>query len=151
MARWTKEEESLLINYLDKYGSVEELPLASLTDKLGRTVDAIRRKASRLVEASNDSHEWTSTERKEAFSLYLEEKSVAEIRESLSHISLDHIEQELKRLRNAWTQHMRAYAEERGLPTAKHFKLETIGFYIENRLTEKDFIRKVLHGKIKNG
>lgn len=151
MARWTKEEESLLINYLEKYGSVDELPLASLTTKFGRTVEAIRRKAARLVEAFNNSHEWTQAERKEAFELYLQEKSLAEIKESLSHISLEQIEQELKRLRNAWSQHMRAYAEERGLPAAKHFKLDTIGFYIENRNTDKDFIRKVLHNRIKNG
>jgi hypothetical protein len=151
MARWTKEQETLLINYLDKYGGVDELPIVSLVDKLDRTTDAIRRKAARLVKTSNDAYEWTSGERKEAFSLYLQEKSLAEIKESLPHISLEHIERELKRLREAWSQHMRAYAEERGLVTAKHFKLDTIGFYIENRLTEKDFIRKVLHGKIKNG
>lgn len=99
----------------------------------------------------NDKYEWTASERQKAFTLYLEGKSVAEIRASLPEISLDEIEQELKRLRNAWSKRMQAYAEERGLPVAKHFKLDTIDFFIQNKDTDKDFIKKVLHGKLKNG
>lgn len=149
MSKWTNEEKELLIKYLERY-PISDLPFSILEPKLRRSKDAIKRKALRLMEES-DKYEWTASERQKAFTLYLEGKSFSEIKASLPEISLDEIEQELKRLRNAWTKRMQAYAEERNLPVAKHFKLDTIDFFIQNKDTDKDFIKKVLHGKLKNG
>lgn len=156
MIKWTKEEENFVLEHLKKYKTVAELPLIAMGEIMGRTPTSIRRKALRLNESKKPpSYEWSKEESKEAFTLYLQELSLADILEKLhedgSQASIEELEEELKRLREAWSIHMRAYAEERNLPIAKRFKLETIGFYINNRFTEKDFIRKVLHGKIKNG
>lgn len=151
--RWTTEEENFVIEQLKKYKAVDQLPLIAMSQSMGRTSDSIRKKAGRLYGTEN--YGWDTEESKEAFLLYLKELPIAGILKRLheqgSEATLDQLELELKRLREAWSKHIRGYAEERGLAVAKHFKLDTIGFYIENRLTTKDFIRKVLHGKIKNG
>ena len=155
--RWTKDEEAFVLEELKKWKVVALLPLISMSQELGRTPDSIRRKAERLCASKPLKYNWDKDASKDAFLFYLDGKSTAEILYKLEEDyegespTLDQLEQELKRLRDAWDKHIRTYAEERGLPTAKHFKLDTIKFYIENRLTTKDFIRKVLHGKIKNG
>lgn len=151
--RWTAEEENFVIEQLRKYKTVDQLPLVAMSQSMGRTPDSIRKKAGRVH--ITESYIWDQEESKEAFLLYLKELPLATILAELhrqgSEATLDQLELELKRLREAWSKHIRGYAEERGLAVAKHFKLDTIGFYIENRLTDKDFVRKVLHGKIKNG
>ena len=153
--KWTKEEENFVLAQLKVYKSVADLPLASMSQKMGRTSDSIRKKAGRLHQAKDSIYIWDKEESQEAFLLYLQELPLAEILKQLhdqgSTATLDQLEIELKRMREAWSKHIRTYAEERQLPTAKHFKLNTIKFYIENRLTASDFVRKVLHGKIKNG
>jgi hypothetical protein len=157
MARWTKDEENFVLEHLKKYTSVGELPLIAMGRTMGRTPASIGRKATRLLLLSKNTHtyEWSREESKEAFTLYLQELSLVDTLEELhrqgSEATLDQLEQELKRLRDAWSNHIMAYAEERKLPVAKRFTLETISFYITNRLTDKDFLRKVLYGKIKNG
>lgn len=153
--RWTKEEENFVLEQLKKYKSVGDLPLISMSKTMDRTPDSIKRKAKRLYETRKSNYSWDQEESKEGFLLYLKELPTAQILEQIqeqgSKATLEQLEQELKRLREAWSNHIKIYAEERGLPVAKYFKLDTISFYIENRLTEKDFVRKALHGKIKNG
>lgn len=155
--KWTEQEEKLVLDYLNTYKFVSELPLVAMSEKLKRTSDSIKRKATRLKEANKPRYIWDKDESKEAFLLYLQGLPAASILEKLQNMyeapypTLDQIDNEVKSLREDWSKHIGAYAEGRGLPVAKQFKLDTISFYIENRLTDKDFIRKVLHGKIKNG
>ena len=153
--RWSKDEEAYLLSMIKTYRNIADLPLVTISQKLERTTDSIRRKAIRLKEMSAFLYEWDKEESKEAFLLYLEELSLAEILKRLheqgSAASLKNLEEELKRLKEAWSEHIRKYAEERQLPTAKHFKPDTLKFYIENRTTDSDFIRKALHKRIKNG
>lgn len=153
--RWTKEEETFVLEELKKCKVITMLPLISMSQQLGRTADSIRRKAERLCVTKASEYSWDKEESKEAFLLYVNGLPTAEILTQLheqgSVATVEQLELELKRLRDAWDKHIRTYAEERNLPTAKRFSLDTIKFYIDNRLTDKDFIRKVLHGKIKNG
>lgn len=153
--KWTKEEEGFVISKLNAYKTVENLPLISMSEYMGRTPDSIRKKAGRLYGTTKTEYFWDLDESKEAFLLYLQGLSLAEVLKQLheqgSTADLDQLEIELKRMREAWSKYIRNYAEERGLAVAKQLSLDTIKFYIENRLTDKDFIRKVLHGKIKNG
>lgn len=149
--RWTKEEEQLLDKYIDEYKSLEELPLVHLASRLNRTEDAIRRKAIRLVDAYNDSHQWTSKERRIAFELYVVGESYARIQESLPEVSMENIETELKRLRKIYEVQIKTYAEERGLKTTKNISLAQINLFIKTKDTTSEFIRKGLHSRIKNG
>lgn len=155
--KWTVEEERFVLEQLNIYKAVSELPLVSMGQKLGRSPDSVRKKAGRLYESKKSGYKWDKDESKDAFLLYLEGIPLATIIEKLQDMyedcypTLDQLEKELKRVREAWSKHIRSYAEGRQLPVAKHFSLDTIKFYISNYGTDKDFVRKVLHGKIKNG
>jgi hypothetical protein len=149
--KWTKDEEKLLHAYIDKYESVEELPLTHLSERLNRTTDAVLRKAKRLVEAYNSAHQWINKERKIAFDLYVAGESYARIQESLPEVSIDAIETEMARLRKLAEGQLRAYAEERGLQTTKNISLGQLEFFLKNRETTSEFVRKGLHSRIKNG
>lgn len=155
MKRWTKEDENYVLKLLEIHKNAADLPLISMSQKLNRTPESIKRKAVRLKEAQKSVYTWDKEERKEAFDLYLEELSMAEILEKLheqgSQASMKNLEEELDRLREVCSQQIRRYAEERQLPVAKRFKLDTIKFFIDNRETTSDFTRKALHSRIKNG
>jgi len=149
--KWTKEQENELNGYIDRYEDVDSLPLVHLADKFGRTTDAVLRKAKRLVEAYNSVHQWINKERKIAFDLYVAGESYARIQESLPEVSMDAIEKEMKRLRKLAEAQLRAYAEERGLQTTKNISLGQLEFFLKNRETTSEFVRKGLHSRIKNG
>ena len=153
--RWTQEEEDYVLSVLKKYKSVSQLPLVAMSEKLGRTADSIRRKAIRLDQTPSEEYEWAKEESSEAFILYLEELPLAKVLEKLheqgSTASMEQLEEEIQRIRDQWSLHIKRYAETNGIPCAKHFKLDTIKFYIQNRNTASDFVKKSLHRKIKNG
>ena len=153
--RWSKEEENYVLKVLETHRNIADLPLVSMSQKLDRSPESIKRKAVRLRESQKSTHTWDKEESKEAFTLYLKglplAEILAELQEQDSQASMKNLEDELKRLREAWSRHMKKYAEERQLPTAKHFKLDTIKFYMDNRTTTSDFTRKALHRRIKNG
>jgi hypothetical protein len=153
--KWDKEEENYIYELLKTHKIVANLPLISMSQKLNRTPDSIRRKAVRLQEAQKSNYQWDKEEREEAFRLYLKELPSAKILEKLheqgSTASMKNLEDELKRLREVLSQRIRKYAEERQLPVAKHFRLDTIKFFMDNQATTSDFTRKALHSRIKNG
>ena len=154
--RWTKEEENFVLSNIKHYkGVIENLPLPTMAQKIDRSEGAIKLKAMRLLNKLQEEYEWSKEERALAFSLYTQDVPTEEILEKLhetgSQCNTKHLKTELSRLRKAWEQRIRTYAEERQLPIAKKIKLSTIRFYIGNVLTDKDFVRKVLHERIKNG
>lgn len=154
--RWSKEDVHLLERNLDRYNwDITKLPLLSLAQKFDRTEGAIIAKAKRLIENYKREYEWSETEQTGAFHYYLKGLALKEIHEKLlnfgSQATLDQLESEMKRMRKFHEQEIRTYAEERNLTTAKNFKLDTIEFFVKNRNTQSDFVRKALHTKIKNG
>lgn len=153
--KWTKGEEDLLLNNLKIYKSVEALPILSLTEKLGRTAESIKRKAKRLQEALKSQYEWDKEESNEAFLLYLNGEALGSIRFKLheqgSTCTLEQLEEELKFRRKKAEEVIRAYAEERRLKVANRLSLETILLFRNTYNTTSDFTRKALHARIAHG
>ena len=156
--RWSEEEENFVLVNIDYYkGVIQNLPLSAMAKKLDRSEGAIKIKALRLLEKQKKQadYDWTRQERREVFELHVKGIPYAEItkklRETGSDFSTYNLRAELSRLKKAWEDNIRVYAEERGLPVAKKLNLDTIAFYIENRDTTSDFVRKGLHSRIKNG
>lgn len=152
--KWTKEEELIVYNTLSRHNlDPNDLPLEALSTRLGRTKDAIRRKARRLKETPPEIEEtWDAEQSKQLWDLYSSGLSTLEIKRALDfHAELSQIETKAKELRATVSASVRKYAESIGLPCAKVLRLETLRYFSEHRKTTSDFTRKILHGKIKNG
>jgi hypothetical protein len=151
--RWTEKEVNILTNNLiNRNGKIEDLPLTALSIKLDRTETAIIAKAKRILEKL---YFWTSEEERGLFYYYLQGAPLAEIHEKLTNFgskaTMTQLEAKIKEMREEVVEDIRAYAEERNLKTAKHFKPDTLDFFLKNKGTESDFTRKALHLRIKNG
>lgn len=152
--KWTKEEELIVYNTLSRHNlDPNDLPLEALSTRLGRTKDAIRRKARRLKETPPEIEEtWDAEQSKQLWDLYSSGLSTLEIKRALDfHAELSQIETKAKELRATVSASVRKYAAAHGLPCAKVLKLETLRYFLEHGKTTSDFTRKILHGKIKNG
>lgn len=155
MRKWTEEEESLVRANLERYNNdVMSMPLSAMSEKLGRTPDAIRRKATRLKSAPKPAEplDWPKEASLELWELYSSGMSTLDIHKSMSFdVSLADIELKIPELKEGVVKSVRKYAESIGLPCAKVLRLETLRYFWEHRKTTSDFTRKILHGKIKNG
>lgn len=151
--RWTDKEVSILTNNLiNRKGKIEDLPLAALSVKIDRTETAIVAKAKRILEKL---YFWTPEEERGLFYYYLQGASLAEIHEKLTNFgskaTMTQLEAKIKEMREEVVGDIKTYAEERKLKTAKHFKPDTLAFFLKNKGTESDFTRKALHQRIRNG
>lgn len=152
--KWTTEEENFVLKYLDKYKLPSELPAVAMAQALnGRSPTSIIRKARRLIaEPRVQELEWGADAVRKLSRLYLDGLSTLDIQKNLPiEATIEQIEAKIKKIKEGWTEFIIDYAEARGLPYAKSFKLDTFAFFIKNHNTTSDFTRKMLHGKIKNG
>jgi len=153
--KWTEEEENLLISQLRNFKTIERLPIATLSDKLGRTGTSIERKAKRLLETMNSQYEWDKEESDEAFLLYLNGEALgvilSKLHEEGSNFTLDQLEEELKSRRKKAEAVIKSYAEERQLKVAKQLSLDTILLFRSKYNTTNDFERKALNNRIARG
>lgn len=155
MRKWTEEEVSLVRNNLERYNyDIMSMPLAAMSERLGRTADAIRRKATRLKSEPKPAEplEWPKEASQELWELYSSGMSTLDIHKNITFdVSLEDIELKIPELKEAVVKSVRKYADTLGLPCAKVLRLETLRYFSEHRKTSSDFTRKILHGKIKNG
>ena len=145
--RWTPEEELLVYTYIEKAkGDLEGFPAAEIAQKLGRTRDAVGRKARRLVEAY---YNWTPTEENGAFHYYLKGSPTKEILDRLrgfgSQVSADALEFKLKQMRALLESELRVYAEEHNLLQKRKPTLDTLLNFVEYKKNPSTFTKSKLH------
>lgn len=154
--RWSKEDCRILEKNLDKYNwKIDKLPVSLLADMFNRTEAAVIAKAKRLVLQYERTYEWSQDEQNGSFHYYLKGLPTKEIHEKLlafgSQATLEQLESELSRMKKMYSDEIKDYAEERGLPVAKAIQIDTIDFFIKNKNTTSDFTRKALHSRIARG
>jgi hypothetical protein len=152
--RWTKEEEKLLIKFIDYYKDWEEFPYLTVAKDYfkNRTVSAVRSKVARLLAKLPRTYDFSHLDREDIIAVlkfYLAGNSYKAIQEEFEIDSLEETEQlcdfVTKDLRKAMT----VYAEEHNIQL-KTFTLPKMQQFIKlNRKTDqfsRSALKRVLNG-----